>query len=203
MITAPTIISDCYTVRAIREQDLPAILKIYNECILDHTTLLYYEPVDLRFIQKWYEKCRTEGYAAMAVVDKATDEAIAYADLGPTHPFPAFALSTMMAIYIRSDYRRRGLGRVLVAELLNIAKQQRFKNVVVYIASTNTPSIKLFESFKFQYVGKMDYWAYNFGRFLDGLAYQFIIPETKVDANTNSPPVFVPFAWESYVYAQQ
>ena len=38
--------------------------------------------------------------------------------------------TTMLAIYISSAHRRRGLGRVLVSELLNMAKKQKFKNVI-------------------------------------------------------------------------
>ncbi|KAI9243801.1 acyl-CoA N-acyltransferase [Phascolomyces articulosus] len=186
---------DNYTIRAVKEQDLPFILDIFNECILDHSTLLYYETVNLDYIQKWYQACRSSGYAAIAIVDKTTDHPIAYAYLSPTHPFPAFSLSTMLAIYISSGHRRRGLGRVLVSELLKIATQQKFKNVVVYISTANTASIKLFESFQFKYVGKMDYWAYNFGNFIDGLTYQYIIPETQVSGQER--PTFEPFSWES------
>ena len=148
----------------------------------------------------------------------------------------------MLAIYISSAHRRRGLGRVLVSELLNIAKKQKFKNVIgnslffftffslttcvlyiyiygylinkkqkcyyisyiyaciVYISSANTASIRLFESFKFQYVGKMDYWAYNFNQFIDGLTFQYIIEETKVI--NQERPTFEPFESESYKFNQ-
>ncbi|KAI8142121.1 acyl-CoA N-acyltransferase [Fennellomyces sp. T-0311] len=194
---------DHYTVRAVTELDLDTILQIFNECILDHTTLLYYETKTIDYIQKWYQECRAGGYPAIAVVEKSTDKPVAYAYYTRSHPFPAFNLSTMMAIYIQSSHRRRGLGRLLVSEMLKIAKAMRFKNVVVYISSENTASIKLFESFQFKFAGKEECWAYNFGKFIDGLTFQYVIPETTVDQTLTGPPKFVPFAWDSYVFAVQ
>ena len=37
----------------------------------------------------------------------------------------------------------------------------------------------------------MEYWAYNFGRFIDGLTFQYIIQETNVQ--NQERPTFEPF----------
>ncbi|KAG2225692.1 hypothetical protein INT45_012164 [Circinella minor] len=188
-------LADDYIIRLVKEQDLSFILDIFNECVLDQSTLLYYETVTLDYIKEWYQLCHSKGYPAIVICNKITDQPIAYAYLTSAYPYPVFNLTTMLAIYISSAHRRRGLGRVLVSELLNMAKEQKFKNV---IASTNTASVKLFESFKFQYCGKMEYWAYNFGRFIDGLTFQYIIQETNVQ--NQERPTFEPFQEESYKF---
>ena len=85
-------LADDYLVRSVKEQDLPSILNIFNECILDHSTLLYYETVTLDYIQEWYQTCHSKGYPMIVICDNTTDQPIAYAYLSSAHPFPAFNL---------------------------------------------------------------------------------------------------------------
>lgn len=83
---------DLYTIRAAVENDIPQILDIYNERILNSTCLFMYDPVALDNRIAWYMDTKAKGYPIIVAAEKKTNKAIAYACYGGFRPHTAFIL---------------------------------------------------------------------------------------------------------------
>ena len=66
-------------------------------------------------------------------------------------------------IAVRPDCRRRGLGRTLLAGILDDARQRRIKLVVLEVRPSNTEARTLYESFGFRVVGRRRGYYYDTG----------------------------------------
>ncbi|KAG0162676.1 hypothetical protein DFQ30_001515, partial [Apophysomyces sp. BC1015] len=71
-------LSDWYTIREANEDDLPSILEIFNERVLNSSSLFVYEAVPLENRQAWYRDAKAKGYPIIVVVEKETNKVIAY-----------------------------------------------------------------------------------------------------------------------------
>lgn len=85
-------VPDLYSIREATESDLPDILEIYNERVLNSTCLFIYEPVTLENRLEWYRDTKENNYPIIVAVDNATKRTIAYASLGVFRGKPAYNL---------------------------------------------------------------------------------------------------------------
>ena len=56
------------------------------------------------------------------------------------------------AIGVLSDYRRKGIGRKLVKELISCLRRRGWKKVVLYVESDNIPAIRFYKKLGFKEV---------------------------------------------------
>ncbi|KAG0183795.1 hypothetical protein DFQ28_000893 [Apophysomyces sp. BC1034] len=169
-------LSDWYTIREANEDDLPSILEIFNERVLNSSSLFVYEAVPLENRQAWYRDAKAKGYPIIVVVEKETNKVIAY------------------------DYHRRGLGRVMLQKMIRIAKDMGLRSIIASITSENEPSVRLFSVFQFKLAGVFHDVGYKFGRYLDVSFYELIL-DTVVDKSVTVPS-FKPFPWGQYKFDQ-
>ncbi|CAO3590534.1 unnamed protein product [Absidia cylindrospora] len=187
-----------YNIREATEEDLPQILDIYNERVLNSTALFLYETIPLENRQIWFRDCKTKGYPIIVAADKETNVAIAYASLGQHRPHPCFVLTAEISIYIHVDHHRRGLGRLLLEELIAIAEKMQLRSLIAAITSENSPSIQLFNQYQFTLAGTFHDSGYKFGRFLDVTFLERIITSTV--AKFEGAASFTSFPWGHYQY---
>ncbi|CAO3611841.1 unnamed protein product [Cunninghamella echinulata] len=189
-----------YTIREATEADLEAILGIYNERVLHSTSLFVYDPIDLENRQTWFKDSKSKGYPVIVAVEKSTNQTIAYASLGPYRPHPAYVLAAEVSLYIHENHHRRGLGRILLDELIDIAKKMKLRSLIASITSENQPSLQLFSQYGFTLAGTFNDVGYKFGRFLDVTFLQRIITESDVEFTGAAS--FTPFPWGQYKYSK-
>ncbi|KAI8969969.1 acyl-CoA N-acyltransferase [Mycotypha africana] len=193
--------NDLYTVRAARETDIPQILDIYNERILNSTCLFMYNQVSLDNRLTWFVETKAKGYPIIVATEKETDKAIAYACLGGFRPHTAYVLTTEISIYVHQDHQRKGLGVRLLKELLRIGTEMKFKNIQACITSENEGSVALFSKYGFKHAGHLRDVGYKFGRFLDVVFLEYIT-DVQVEKD-KAVPAFKPFPWKTYVYTEK
>ncbi|KAI8062035.1 acyl-CoA N-acyltransferase [Thamnidium elegans] len=189
---------DLYTVRAAVESDVPQILEIYNERIANSTCLFMYDQVPLDNRLTWFMETKTKGYPIIVAAEKETNKAIAYANYGGFRPHTAFILTTEISLYIHQNHQRRGLGRLMLTEMLRIAIEMKFRNLIAGITAENEGSVILFDKFGFKNVGHFHDVGYKFGRYLDVVFLEYIT-DVQVEEGMTIPS-FKPFAYDKYVY---
>jgi len=59
------------------------------------------------------------------------------------------------SIAVLEDYRRRGIGRALMSELVNSLKLRRIRTVSLEVRKSNTSAIRFYEGLGFERVGVM------------------------------------------------
>ncbi|KAI8081821.1 acyl-CoA N-acyltransferase [Gilbertella persicaria] len=189
---------ESYIIRAATESDMPQVLEIYNERILNSTCLFMYDQVPLENRLTWFKELKSKGYPVIVAAEKKTNKAIAYACYGGFRPHTAFILTTEISLYIHQAHQRRGLGSVLLAEMLRIGKELKFRNLIAGITAENEGSVILFSKFGFKKVGHIHDAGYKFDRFLDIVFLEYIT-DTQVQPDQKIP-AFKAFPYDTYVY---
>jgi len=129
--------------------DAPGIRAIYNAAV---ETIYTFDlrPRSLDEQEAWIEK-RSGAYAAIVAVDDA--EVVGFASLSSYRDRPAYSTTVEDSIYVREDQRGRGVGRQLLDELLDVARQHGFHSVIARIVAHNEASIALHRAAGFDTVG--------------------------------------------------
>lgn len=83
---------DHFTIREANDSDLQVITDLYNERILNSTSLFVFEPLTLQNRKEWLDNCRREGYAVIVAEDKETKETAAFANFSSFRDKPAYNL---------------------------------------------------------------------------------------------------------------
>ena len=92
------------------------------------------------------------------------------------------AHNSEMAISVRKEYWRKGVGTALMGELINHAKQRgTTKNISLGVRAGNSNAIKLYEKFGFEKIGfHKDYFNVD-GTFYDEILMDLYLNQRKGD----------------------
>lgn len=154
-----------YHLRDALPDDLPDLLAIYNEAVLNTTAIWNETPVDLANRQAWFELRAAQGYPILVAVDDSG--VLGYASFGDWRPFEGFRYTVEHSVYVRGDQRGKGLGPVLMEALIERARAGGKHVMVAAIESGNAASIRLHERLGFVVTGQMAQVGVKFGRWLD------------------------------------
>lgn len=164
-----------YHLRDALPDDLPDLLAIYNDAVLNTTAIWNETPVDLANRQAWFELRAAQGYPILVAVDDSG--VLGYASYGDWRPFEGFRYTVEHSVYVRGDQRGKGLGPVLMEALIERARAGGKHVMVAAIESGNAASIRLHERLGFVVTGQMAQVGVKFGRWLDLTFMQRIVEE--------------------------
>ena len=161
-------------IRDALDTDLPAILAIFNDAVLNTTAIWLDSPVDLANRQSWLDARRQQGYPVLVAVD-AANQVLGYAAYGDWRPFDGFCNSVENSLYVHAEQRGRGLGVRLLDALIERARTAGKHVMVAAIESGNHASIGLHQRAGFAISGQMAQVGCKFGRWLDLTFMQLIL----------------------------
>jgi len=140
-------------IRHANENDLPAIVAIYNASIPNRMATADLEPVSVKSRINWFQN-RSPVKHPLWVVE--TGEAIAgWLSFQPFYGRPAYHATAEVSIYIATKYHRQGLGKRLLKEAIRQSPNLGLKTLIGFIFGHNEASLKLFEQFGFERWGNM------------------------------------------------
>ncbi|MBI2886529.1 MAG: N-acetyltransferase [Chloroflexi bacterium] len=164
-------------VRPATEGDLTAINDIYNFYVRTATATFDLEEVTLAERRDWYAH---HGERYPVLVAEAAGEFVGWCSLSPFRARPGYRYTVEDSVYIRDDWRGRGVGRLLLQGLLAKAERLGYHSVMALIGdSDNQASIALHASLGFQQVGIEREVGYKFGRWLDVVVMQWFPTEGR------------------------
>lgn len=164
------------------QEQLPEILAIFNEAILNTTALYDYKTRTLEMMQVWYEDKLKHNSPVIGAFD-ADNLLLGFATYGSFRIRPAYKYTVEHSVYVRSDKRGLGLGKVLLKAIIEKAKEQEFHVLVGVIDNSNVVSKKMHEDAGFLLAGTMHQVGFKFGQWLDAAFYELILntPNCPVD----------------------
>ena len=167
-------------IRAAREEDLPAILYIYNDAILHTTSVYNYLPHTLKMRQEWFDQKQKEGFPVL--VAEQNGITIGFSTYGAFRAWAAYKYSVEVSVYIHPGHRGKGIAKLLYPPLIEKAKEQQLHALMAGIDASNTASIRLHEQFGFKTVGLFREVGYKFDQWLDLQFMQLLLdtPEHPV-----------------------
>jgi L-amino acid N-acyltransferase YncA len=177
------------TVRASREADVEAMLSIYRRHIrrgVDDSVedSGVPEPDDFRDRRKNFRNNRLPHLVAIR-----DSEVVGYAYVVLFRKRPAYRYAVKHSIYVHHDHVGRGIGRLLLGELIDACAAAGFRQMIGYIDSDNAASLALHERFGFVRVGLLPGVAYRFGRWADTVMVQ-----RSLGPGTTAPPPPAPLS---------
>ncbi|WP_377807953.1 N-acetyltransferase family protein [Azospirillum sp. A29] len=159
-----------HKIRAAEEADLPAILAILNDAILNTTAVWSLTPVTLDQRRAWMADRKAKGMPIL--VSEQDGSVVGFASYGEFRAWEGYKHTVEHSIYVESTVRGRGIGRGLLAALLDDAKLNGKHMIVAGIEAENTASIRLHAGFGFVEAGCLRQVGRKFDRWLDLLLMQ-------------------------------
>jgi len=174
--------SDLSVVPCTLERHGAAILDILNEAIASSTALYDYKPRAPESMVAWFEAKTRGGYPVVGIED-AAGILLAFGSYGAFRAWPAYKYTVEHSVYVHQDRRGRGLGRIVMQELIGAARVRDVHCMVGGIDASNAGSIALHERLGFKHVGTLPQVGFKFGRWLDLAFYQLLLdtPAEPVD----------------------
>ena len=114
------------------------------------------------------------------LVAEEDGEVVGYAYAAPFHPRAAYRWSVEASVYLAPSARGRGIGKQLVAELLERLKEMGFVNVFGGTALPNAASERLLESFGFKKIAHWEHAGFKFDAWHDVSWRQLTLQEPTV-----------------------
>lgn len=161
-------------VRCTHDQHATQILEIFNEVILSSTALFDYKPRTPESMFAWF-KAKENGRFPVIGVEADDGKLLGFSSYGTFRAWPAYKYTVEHSIYVHQDHRGKGLGRLLMQELITTAQDQNYHVLVGGIEATNLGSIALHEALGFSHAGTIHQAGFKFGRWLDLSFYQLIL----------------------------
>ncbi len=160
-------------VRPATEADVPAILEIYNEAILHSTATFDIEPQTLDERLRWFSETKPPH---CVIVAEDGGEMVGWGCLRGFRPKVAYRFTAENSVYVHKDQRGRGVGALLLAELIERAKEGGFHSLMAGVTEGNPVSEALHKRFGFVEAGRDREVGYKFERWLDVVWMQLMLP---------------------------
>lgn len=161
-----------YTVRGAEAADLLSICEIYNYYVAVSTVTFDEEESTLA---EWRDKFYSLAKLGMPfiVAVSPTGEVRGYALVAPWKQKRAYRFTVENSIYLAASDTGRGLGRALLAELIERSTAAGLKEIIAVIADQGADaSIGLHLDFGFEEIGRLSKVGFKFERWLGTVLLQ-------------------------------
>ncbi|HMJ66882.1 MAG TPA: GNAT family N-acetyltransferase [Candidatus Binatia bacterium] len=162
------------TVRPATRADLPGILEIYNDAVLTTTATYDYEPRTMEHRVVWFEEHAKQDYAIF-VAEDGNGSIVGWSALNPYHARMGYRFTTENSVYVATKHRCKGIGRMLLAPLIEAARKRGLRAIIAAIDADNDVSIRLHARFGFEKVGHFKRVGFKFNRWLDVIYMELLL----------------------------
>lgn len=161
-----------YSVREARPEDLPHVREIYNHYVANSTVTFDEDAMTLKEWKDKFAYLRKLGMPFI-VAESSTGQILGYALVTPWKQKRAYRYTVENSIYLGAASTGKGLGPVLMQELIDRSKAAGLKEMIAVIADKGAEaSIKMHENFGFTEIGRMGRVGYKFERWLGTVLMQ-------------------------------
>lgn len=157
-------------IRQATENDVSAILDIFNDALIHSTAVYSYEPATHDEQLAWFKHKQEEHIPVFVAEDELG--LLGYITYGQFRPRPAYRYAMELSIYVDQRARNQGVGKALMEVILDHTEKQGIKTLICGIDSENKASIALCTKFGFRHSGTLKHVGYKFGHWLDLAFYQ-------------------------------
>ncbi len=150
------------------------ILGIFNEAILNSTSIYDYVPRSMEWVNGWIDEKIKSNHRITGIVE-SDDHLLAFGSYGSFRARPAYHYTVEHSLYVHKDHRGKGLGKTILGEIIKDVESKDYHTIVAGIDSSNRVSIQLHKNFGFEYCGTIRQAGYKFSRWLDLEFYQLLL----------------------------
>lgn len=158
-------------IRPSQEDDLAAICAIYAHHVSYGLATFEEAPPDVAELGRRRAELLARGLPHL--VAELDGVVVGYAYAGPYRPRPAYRHTVEDSVYLAPQHVRRGVGRALLAQLIDACTAAGYRQMVAVIGdSANAPSIGLHAALGFREAGLLRSVGFKLGRWVDTVLMQ-------------------------------
>lgn len=160
-------------IRFFEINDTHAILDIINYNIINSTALYDYKTRDFETQKKILEDKINKGFPV--IVAESQGKVIGFGMYSEFRLREAYKFTVEHSVYVALNEMGKGVGKLLLLKLIELAKAQGMHTMIGVIDSENKSSIRFHEQFGFKTVGIIKESGYKFDRWLDSVFMQLLL----------------------------
>ena len=151
-------------IRLARESDCGAIDEIYNHYVARSTCTYQYAPNALAERLAWLRAHDEKHPVTVAEID---GQIVGWGALSRFREREGYQHTVENTVYIRADRHRQGIGRAILADLIDRARALGHRTIIAGISAEQAASIALHEAFGFREVARLREVGFKFEQWLD------------------------------------
>ncbi|MBF2707681.1 GNAT family N-acetyltransferase [Flavobacterium soyangense] len=160
-------------IRPYQTEDTQAILDIINHNILYSTALYDY---NIRSYEQQLAILKEKISKKFPVIVAELDGQVLGFGMYSEFRFrEAYKFTVEHSVYVNENFYGKGIGKLLLQELIFLARKQKLHTMIAVIDSENQSSVEFHEKFGFKTVGIIKESGYKFDRWLDSVFMQLIL----------------------------
>ncbi|MEM7654818.1 MAG: N-acetyltransferase family protein [Bacteroidota bacterium] len=152
------------TIRTATETDMAGILAIVNYAIKHYTAIYLYEPQSMEDQVAWFRNKQAEGWPVL--VAEEAGKILGFGTFGRFRARPAYQYSAEHSVYVAHDAQGKGIGKALLSELIQLAKERGLRTLIAGVDSENEGSYQFHLKMGFKEVAHFKEVGYKFDRWL-------------------------------------
>ncbi|MEA2476544.1 MAG: hypothetical protein QOC87_743 [Actinomycetota bacterium] len=161
--------------------DAAGVLNVYAPYVIDAPASFELEPPSVEEMARRIEESVAK-HSWLVAVENNTIVGYAYGTTARTRE--AYRYTVKVSVYLDADTRGRGVGKLLMTELLTTLRKRGYVTAIAGVTLPNDPSVRLFKRLGFEAVGVYRHIGFKFGRWHDVGWWQRSLVETL----PSSPP---------------
>ena len=165
------------SIRLAKPTDAEVVRAIYNYEVLHSAATFDLVPRTLEAQQQWITE-RSGAFGAIVASelnDEGKEAVVGFGALSPYKERAAYRTSVENSVYVHQGHQGRGIGKILLNELLSVARLSGFHAVFARISAVGTASLGLHASCGFQLVGVEREVGRKFNRWHDVTIMQILL----------------------------
>ena len=160
-------------IRACKLSDLDAVLEITNYAILKTTAIYDDDARTMAELTNWFLEKQEKNFPVVVAVQN--EIVIGYGTYGAFRQKYGSRFTVEHSVYVNADNNGKGIGSMLLSELINQAKSQTMRTMIAAIDASNEASIAFHRKFGFREIGVCHEAGYKFNQWLDLLLMELML----------------------------
>jgi phosphinothricin acetyltransferase len=161
--------------RTAKARDAEAVAGIYNHEVTNGASTFDLVPRSIDEQREWI--AARSGAFSVIVAEDTQFGVVGFAALGTYRDRAGYRTTVENSIYVHRDHQRRGIGKLLLVRLLDVARDSGFHTVIARIEASSEGSLALHTSLGFVIVGIEREIGRKHGRWLDSIILQKMLAE--------------------------
>ena len=164
-------------IRPYKASDTETIVGLLNYYIVNSTSIYDYDIRTLEQQQTIFEEKLKNGFPI--IVATIDDRVVGFGYYSEFRFREAYKYTVEHSVYVLPSEHGKGIGSLLMKNLIDLAQQQNLHTMIAVIDSENQSSINFHEQFGFETVGIIKESGFKFNRWLHSEIMQLMLDSVK------------------------
>ncbi|NDP28773.1 MAG: N-acetyltransferase [Flavobacterium sp.] len=160
-------------IRPYQTEDTQAILDILNYNILHSTALYDYNIRSFEQQKNILEEKISKNFPV--IVAELNGNVVGFGMYSEFRFREAYKFTVEHSVYVNQELNGKGIGKLLLQNLIELARKQKLHTMIAVIDSENQSSVEFHEKFGFKTVGIIKESGFKFDRWLNSVFMQLIL----------------------------